>query len=361
MIGLGGAGRGMWVYSHPPAPAPALPRCEDASEILSNTDSLRAARNGMKRGEAADQLPALRNAINEIANLEDLHSALDLDQKIDGIAAYLGRDKALVSSRNDLMRGRVLLGHRGWELIEMERKAGRLAGRGKQPVIRTQRTLKELGLNEPKANCWRRFHELLEKRSGEFEALHAQAQAQNEDLGLRDVLALAKGTITAAKWTRDPESYTPAEYIDAARQVMDEIDLDPASCAKAQKIVKAKRYYTEKDNGLEEPWRGRVFLNPPYKQPDIALFVERLCEHIESRDVSQAILLTNNNTDTGWWHRAAALAAGVCFTKGRIQFRKPDGSESQPTNGQNFFYFGSRPARFRDHFSSIGFIMSGIE
>jgi hypothetical protein len=49
---------------------------------------------------------------------------------------------------------------------------------------------------------------------------------------------------------------------------MGEIDLDPASCSKANEVVKARAYCTAAENGLDVPWTlegkpSRVFLNPP--------------------------------------------------------------------------------------------------
>ena len=58
------------------------------------------------------------------------------------------------------------------------------------------------------------------------------------------------------------ECYTPAPIMEAARQVMGRIDLDPASKPTANKTVGATRFYDRDENGLSMPWRGRVWLNP---------------------------------------------------------------------------------------------------
>jgi hypothetical protein len=83
----------------------------------------------------------------------------------------------------------------------------------------------------------------------------------------------ATNEVTASKWTGNPESYTPAKYIESARQVLGQIDLDPASNELAQQVVKAAQWYGEADNGLLKDWHGTVFLNPPYSWPDVANFI----------------------------------------------------------------------------------------
>jgi hypothetical protein len=70
--------------------------------------------------------------------------------------------------------------------------------------------------------------------------------------------------------------YTPRRYIDMAVAVMGGIDLDPASSTEANKTVGAATYYTIEDDGLTKPWRGRVWMNPPYSHPDMRQTPPRL-------------------------------------------------------------------------------------
>src|SRR5262249_298780 len=76
-------------------------------------------------------------------------------------------------------------------------------------------------------------------------------------------------------------------------------------------------FYSKADNGLAHPWAGRIFLNPPYSAV-IARFVTKLLQELGAGRVSAAILLTNNSTDTTWFHQAMAAAAvqGVGQTVG---------------------------------------------
>lgn len=180
--------------------------------------------------------------------------------------------------------------------------------------------------------------------------------------GEKEILAAAKQIRArraniATKFTGDPEWYTPAEYVEAARMVMGGIDVDPASNPCAQNTVRADLWYGKDDDGLAQKWAGRIFLNPPYAYPTVEHFIEKLCSEVEAGNVSAAILLTNNNTDTKWWHLAVERAAAVCFTAGRISFYKMDGKKSQPTNGQTFFYFGDAPSDFAENFSRFGFVV----
>ena len=160
-----------------------------------------------------------------------------------------------------------------------------------------------------------------------------------------------------AQGTGENEWYTPEQYIEAARELLGEIDVDPASSELAQKTVKAGRFFTIEDNGLEKEWNGKVWLNPPYAQPAIQDFIRKTVAEFEAGRMSEGVVLTHNYTDTKWFHIAAKAASAICFTRGRIGFLSPEGKKAAPTQGQAFFYFGSRREDFADSFCGFGFVM----
>lgn len=150
------------------------------------------------------------------------------------------------------------------------------------------------------------------------------------------------------------EWYTPREYIEAARLVMGDIDLDPATSTQANRVVKAKHIYTIQDDGLEQDWRGRVFLNPPYASGLIERFTEKLSFHIGAGDILQAIALVNNATETAWFCQLVKVSNAIVFPRGRVRFWSPDGTLGAPLQGQAVLYAGERKDEFLTAFGDFG-------
>jgi ParB family chromosome partitioning protein len=156
----------------------------------------------------------------------------------------------------------------------------------------------------------------------------------------------------------DNEWYTPKEYIERIHKVMGDIDLDPASCKVANQIVRATQFFSLEDDGLSRPWHGRVFMNPPYSQPHIQNFTEKLIDHVAAADVSQAVVLVNNATETKWGQFLLRYASAVCFPAGRVKFWHPD-KVSAPLQGQMITYMGTNIDTFTESFNNIGAVCHG--
>jgi phage N-6-adenine-methyltransferase len=166
------------------------------------------------------------------------------------------------------------------------------------------------------------------------------------------------------KYTGKTEWYTPEPHLELVRKVFGgKIDVDPASSAQAQGTVQATTWFDKESDGLRQQWYGKVFLNPPYSQPDITRFVEKLVQEYKAGRVAQAIMLTKSATDTEWFRSAWGHCSAFCFTQGRVKFRDPDGETANPQEGHAFFYFGSEVDRFADEFEKIGpvFRLRGVE
>jgi ParB family chromosome partitioning protein len=191
-----------------------------------------------------------------------------------------------------------------------------------------------------------RWHQRLQDRESYRASLYGAAWR-----------AAMSGGLNVRGCSGDDEWHTPPEVITLVRAVLGRIDLDPASNAEAQRIVRAKRFYSKGDNGLDHPWHGKVWLNPPYSVPLLSQFVDKLLHEYRASRVQAAILLTHASTDTRWFHKAAAAAEAVCFKRGRIEFHKRDGQRGAPPWGQALFYFGPDRSRFIQAFARLGIIV----
>jgi hypothetical protein len=135
------------------------------------------------------------------------------------------------------------------------------------------------------------------------------------------------------------------------------IDLDPATSEIANRTVQAAKIFTAEDNGLEQDWPiGRIWMNPPYAQPLIGQFSERMAQ--EAVRGSEAIVLVNNATETAWFQTMASVCSGICFPKSRIKFLDPKGNPGAPLLGQAAIYFGPNVKSFMAEFSKFGFVVT---
>ena len=153
------------------------------------------------------------------------------------------------------------------------------------------------------------------------------------------------------------EWYTPQEYIDAARMVMGDIDLDPASSDEANALIGASRYYTIETDGLTKRWHGKLWLNPPYASELIGKFSDKIVSEYSRGNVQQAIVLVNNATETDWFQTMARATRTICFPQSRIKFWGPNGKTGAPLQGQALFYFGRNAKKFGKIFSRFGLVL----
>lgn len=209
----------------------------------------------------------------------------------------------------------------------------------------------ELGLDPRRVDEWR---EIRDAGQGVIEQAIGKALADGRAPTKADILRAVAGDPHVSNNSGENEWYTPAEYIEAARSVLVEIDLDPASSRAANKVVKAKRIFTIADDGLSKTWRGRVWMNPPYAQPLVSQFADKLAASVKERSVTTAVVLVNNATETAWFRTISAISSAVCFPTGRVRFWSPGKDSAAPLQGQALLYVGTRLPQFRQAFSPLG-------
>lgn len=138
-------------------------------------------------------------------------------------------------------------------------------------------------------------------------------------------------TVHEAPWGETREWFTPPELFDALRLPF---DLDPASPMSGPvPWVPAARFYSPRENGLMQPWDGRVWLNPPYGPPGIA-FVQRMVAHADG------LMLVPARTETRWFQLALGEADYFCLLRDRLHFIRADGFRGRAAFGSAIFAWG---------------------
>lgn len=256
----------------------------------------------------------------------------------------------------------------GWEAkIISERKMGEMLrdmdkAKGGQPyqekstgnTMQPVDTLDDLGISKSQSS---RYQQIANTDKDKFDKVIAEMKRSFIEPTTKGLIASIIGAHVGQN-SGENEWYTPEIYIESARFVMSKIDLDPASSDVANETVKATNYYTEETNGLKQKWNGNIWLNPPYAQPLIEQFCDKLIRSFLDSDITQACVLVNNATETVWGQKLLEWCSCICFPKGRIKFIDKDGNATgTPLQGQMILYFGEHGQLFDTTFSKFGKIL----
>jgi phage N-6-adenine-methyltransferase len=201
------------------------------------------------------------------------------------------------------------------------------------------------------AGSWRAFGHYSDQDRPLFYAAYNSPEVRGKSAEPKDA--------HVANNSGENEWYTPSDYIEAARKALGGIDLDPASSALAQETVKAGQFFTKDTDGLKQAWHGNVWMNPPYAQPLVGQFVDKLCTAYGDGDVQAAIVLVNNATETAWGQQLLESATAAVFPKARIRFLDPQGNPGAPLQGQMFVYLGGHHIDFAREFARYGVVLRG--
>ncbi|MEA1050479.1 hypothetical protein U5801_11755 [Lamprobacter modestohalophilus] len=154
--------------------------------------------------------------------------------------------------------------------------------------------------------------------------------------------------------------YTPPELAELALRVLGGIDLDPATDNSGCSLIQNERGFTADDDGLSQPWHGRVWLFPPHDGRRAAWVQKLLHEHRRGR-VSAALLYTALDSRAPWFHHLTR-SASICFVSGSMQAVEDNGQlMARSRHGAILAYLGPQPEHFSAEIADLGTVMQVVE
>ena len=160
--------------------------------------------------------------------------------------------------------------------------------------------------------------------------------------------------------------YTPLTIITKVKNVLGDIDLDPASDDFGNARIQAKHIITEESNGLLTEWPSdmTVFINPPGgklgNQSKTVLFWQKLMNYRSAGNLKHAIFLcfsieaAQNTQKEGY---LSVMELPFCVPKKRVHFDSQDGKFSAPSHSNLIVYIPgtiNKTKEFVKEFSDLG-------
>lgn len=162
----------------------------------------------------------------------------------------------------------------------------------------------------------------------------------------------------------DEDFFTPSAFIEPVRTAFGgTIDLDVASHPKANRVVRAKNYFTKSENGLERPWFGKAWMSPRTKDMDV--WTKKAVHELNNQNVQELICLIGTRACASHYFKPLLQRAeAICIvTGGGPTF---DGRGALTENNSNdrwhFIYCGLQIGAFQSAMKDLGtcFVWNGV-
>ncbi len=127
---------------------------------------------------------------------------------------------------------------------------------------------------------------------------------------------------------RTNEWGTPTELFNTLNR---EFDFTLDACASPGNS-KVKQYFTKEDSALDQPWFGRVWINPPFE--NFGEWIDKILSEVNSGNVEVVVALLPKYMKSVFDFKCTVNASEVRWVKGRLHFHDTrDGVDNGPCEG----------------------------
>ena len=242
----------------------------------------------------------------EIANIETVKEAVKVKGMADAaVEFYKAQDDHQTSQKAKEISMRSAR-RAGEILATVPRDKGGYSSHGGMSTTEYQQAIEGAGIPATTAHNWQKIASV---DNSKFETYFAEAEYSNWEYSVYSLLRFANDGVFSSD-LNDWE--TPQWLFDLLNK---EFKFTLDVCANKDN-AKCKRYYTPKDNGLEQDWKGTCWMNPPYGDA-IPAWIQKAKE--EASKGTTVVCLVPARTDTEWWWNNC-IYGEVRFLKGRLKF-----------------------------------------